>query len=368
MAMRAAVLESGATSLVIADDIELDATGAGEVRVRVAHCGLCHSDVSAIVGTHPAMTPSVLGHEAAGVVIETGPGVAGLEVGDHVVLSPLAPCGHCEYCRRGHRTVCDNTMSIAMGMAPDGTTRLRRGDEIVYRGLGLAAMADEVVVAEAGAIRVPPDVPLDVACIIGCAVQTGVGSVINTAAPPPGSTFLVMGAGGIGLSAVAGARLSGASRIIVSDPNPGRREAALAFGATDLVDPTDEDVVSVAHRLTGPGVDVALDTAGFAPLVEVGLAACRSGGTMVMVGAPAAEDRASIGVAEMMFTEKRLVGALLGSSSASRDFPRIVSWWQSGRLDLDAMVTRRRPLAEVNEAVEDMLAGEGIRTVLEIAP
>lgn len=366
--MRAAVLESGASSLAIRDDIELDSTGLGEVRVRVAYCGLCHSDVSAVRGVHPAMTPTVLGHEAAGVVTEVGPGVASLAVGDHVVLSPLATCGHCDYCRAGHHSVCVNSIAIAMGMSPDGTTRLRRGDEVVYRGLGLAAMADEVLVSESAAIKVSKDLPLDVACVIGCAVQTGIGSVINTVAPPPGSTFLVMGAGGIGLSVVAGARLSGATRIIVSDPNAQRRETAAAFGATDVIDPTVDDVVSTAHSLTGIGVDVALDAVGSAALVETGMAACRSGGTTVMVGAPGADDRASIGVAEAMFTEKRLVGALLGSSHAPRDFPRIVAWWQAGLLDLDAMVTRRRPLAEVNDAIADMEAGVGIRTVLEISP
>jgi Zn-dependent alcohol dehydrogenase len=366
--MRAAVLETGTTSLVIDHDIELDDPGPGEVKVRVAYCGLCHSDVSAVKGIFPAITPVVLGHEAAGVVTEVGPSVVSLSVGDHVVLSPLATCGHCDYCVRGHPSVCANTVAIAMGMSPDGTTRLRRRGEVVYRGLGLAAMADEVVVGETAAIKVPDDVPLDVACLIGCAVQTGIGSVVNTVAPPPGSTFLVLGAGGIGLSVVAGARLSGATRIIVSDPNPARREMAGRFGATDLIDPGTDDVVSVAHALTGIGVDVALDAVGSAALVETAVAACRSGGTTVMVGAPAPDDRASIGVAETMFTEKRLVGALLGSSRAARDFPRIISWWQSGLLDLDALVTRRRPLAEVNEAIADMVAGDGIRTVLEIAP
>lgn len=364
--MRAALLEPGATTLRMVDDVDLDAVGLGEVRVAVHWCGLCHSDVSQVKGVHPAMTPSVLGHEAAGEVVEIGPGVTTLKVGDHVVLSPLAACGVCHYCVRGEHSICVNSVAIALGMSPDGTTRLSRDGAVVYRGLGLAAMSEYVVVPQAAAVAIDHDVPLDLACVIGCAVQTGVGAAIYSGGVRPGDSVLVMGAGGIGMSILAGAAAAGATRLILSDPVAERRELALAFGATDLIDPTAADVISEVQRLTGVGVDVAFDAVGAATLVETGMRATRSGGTTVMVGAPGAEEMASVGVAEAMFTQKRLVGSLLGGCHAPRDFPMLIDLWRRGRLPLEKMVTARRPLTEVNEAIEDMLAGRGIRTVLKI--
>lgn len=335
-----------------------------------------------VQGHIPLLGPTIPGHEAAGVVIELGVGVDSLAVGDHVVLSPNPACGHCDYCRRGEPSVCSGSISIALPMFPDGTTHLSRritdragatsdgadgGEgpaEVVYRGLGLGAWAEEVIVAATGAVRIPPDVPLDVACVVGCAVQTGVGAAINTAQVQPGDSVLVMGAGGIGVSIIQGAAIAGASRIIVSDPSEARRETAMAFGATHVVDPTQIDVVAETLALTGIGADVAFDAVGSAALVEVGLAAVRSRGTMVMVGAPPPEQEAKVNVAVTMFTEKRLVGSLLGSCHAPRDIPRLVELWQAGRLDLDAMITSRRPLEQVNEALDDMAAGKGLRTVL----
>jgi Zn-dependent alcohol dehydrogenase len=364
--MRAALLESPDEPLRVVDDVELGPPRTGEVRVRIVACGVCHSDLSLARGLFPMLGPTVPGHEAAGVVVELGPGVSTLAVGDHVVLSPNPACGHCEYCRRGRHAVCPNSLGIATATFPDGTTGLSRGGEVVYRGLNLGAWSDEVVVQESGAVRIDPDVPLDVACVIGCAVQTGVGAALNTADIEPGDSVLVMGAGGIGLNIVQGAAVAGASRIIVSDPSEARREQALRFGATDVVDPATTDVVATTMELTGIGADVAFDAAGSAALVEAGLAAVRSAGTCVMVGAPPADEEARVNVAVTMFTEKRLAGSLLGDCYAPRDIPRLVSLWQAGRLDLDGLVTARRPLEEVNEALDDLEAGRGLRTVLVI--
>jgi Zn-dependent alcohol dehydrogenase len=300
------------------------------------------------------------------VVVEVGPGVGSLAVGDHVVLSPNPACGRCEYCTRGLRAVCTGSMSIATATLPDGTTRLSRAGATVFRGLGLGGWADEVVVAESGAVRIDPDVPLDVACVIGCAVQTGVGAAINTARVSPGDRVLVMGAGGVGISIVQGARIAGASRIVVSDPSESRREMALRFGATDVVDPGEADPVAEVLAMTGIGVDVAFDAVGSAALVEAALAAVRSGGTAVMVGAPPPDEEARVNVAVTMFTEKRLVGSLLGSCEAPRDIPRLVGLWRSGRLDLDAMVTARRPLEQIDDALADLRAGRGLRTVMAV--
>lgn len=364
--MRAAVLEQAGAPMIVVDDVELDDPGRGEVRVDIAWCGVCHSDVSQVDGVHPAITPTVLGHEAAGIVVELGPGATRLAVGDHVILSPNAACGHCYWCVRGEHSSCANSAAIAMSMLPDGSTRLSRRGEVVYRGLGLAAMAEQVVVAESAAIRIDRDLPLDLACIIGCAVQTGVGAALHAAKVRPGDSVLVMGAGGIGLSVVQGARIAGATRILVSDPVEARRTTALGVGATDVVDPSIDDIVSECHRLTGVGVDHAFDAVGSAALVEAGIAATRHGGTTVMVGAAPVDHEARIHVVTAMFTEKRIVGTLLGGCHAPRDFPRLVALWQRGMLDLEAMVTARRPLSEVNEAMGDMRSGRGVRTVLDI--
>ena len=365
--MRAALFTEVGAPLEVVHDVELEAPRAGEVRVRVVACGVCHSDVSLVRGTFPSLGPTIVGHEAAGVVVEVGAGVRTLSVGDHVVLSPNPSCGHCAYCARGLFSVCPDSMSIATSMLPDGSTRLSRNGQTVFRGLGLAAWADEVVVAEQGAVRIDPDVPLDVACVIGCAVQTGVGAAINTVSIQPGDSVLVLGAGGIGVSIVQGAAISGATRIIVSDPSESRREQALRFGATHVIDPTGTDVVAATTELTGIGADVAFDAVGAAALISTAMDATRNGGTTVMVGAAPVDDALSLTPALAMFTEKRLVGSLLGSCWAPRDIPRLVELWRAGRLDLDAMVTARRPLEEVNEAIEDLEAGRGLRTVLTIS-
>lgn len=365
--MRAAILLEGADELEIVDDVEIDEPDAGEVLVRVVACGLCHSDVSLIRGVHPSMRPLIVGHEAAGVVERVGAGVASLTVGDHVVLSPNAACGHCYWCVRNEHSSCANSSAIAFAVQPDGRTRLRRAGETVFRGLNVAALAEHALVGESAAIRIEPDLPLDVACIIGCAVQTGVGSALNTGGVGPGDSVLVLGAGGIGLSIVAGARIAGATRIIVSDPLEARREWATRFGATDVIDPSSSDVAVAARSLTGVGVDVAFDAVGHSALVEAAMDATRNGGTTVMVGAPPIDHVAHVNVVAAMFAEKKLVGSLLGGCHAARDIPRIVGFWQHGLLDLEALVTARRPLDEVNEAVADLEAGRGVRTVLTIA-
>lgn len=361
--MRAAVWTGVGTPIEVVD-VDLEAPRRNEVRVRIEACGICHSDVSLIRGRIPAMGPTVAGHEAAGVVIELGEGVDQFAVGDHVVLTPNPACGACDYCRRGLYSVCPSAMSIATSMLPDGTTRLSRGGDVIYRGLGLAAWAEEVVVPVSGAIRIDDDLPLDVACVIGCAVQTGVGAAMNTAPVQPGDSVLVLGAGGIGISIVQGAAISGASTIIVSDPSEARREQALQFGATHVIDPTEADVVAETMSRTTIGADLAFDAVGSAALIETAMAAVRNGGTTVMVGAAPVEEQVQVHAALAMFTEKRLVGSLLGSCWAPRDIPRLTALWRAGRLDLDRMVTSRRPLEEVEAGIEDLEAGRGLRTVL----
>ncbi len=364
--MRAALLEAPGQPLRVTE-VEIAAPRAGEVRVRVAHCGVCHSDLSIANGTFPSPLPIVLGHEAAGVVEAVGPGVHALAPGDRVVLTPCPPCGTCYFCLRGEPSICLDASAIQTNTFPDGHTGLSLDGTTVFRGVGLGAFAEYALVPVTGAVKVPDGVPLEVACVLGCAVQTGVGAVLNTARVEEGATVLVMGLGGIGLSIVQGARLAGAARILAADPLPERRAVAARLGATDLIDPTATDVVSQSLALTGVGVDYAFEAVGRADLIQTGLAATRAGGTTVCVGAPAIDDPVTIGLpALFVLNEKKLIGCALGSSNSLREIPRLIALWQAGRLDLEGLITARRPLADINTAMDDLTAGRGIRTVLEI--
>ena len=366
--MRAAVLETVGQPLVVTNDVDIAEPGPGQVRIAVSHCGVCHSALSIVNGSFPVEPPVVLGHEATGTVESVGEGVTMLAPGDAVVLTPCPPCGRCYGCIRGEPGTCVNTGALFANTLLDGTTPLSRKGEPVKRGLGVAALAEYVVTSETGAVKIPEDVPLDVACVIGCAVQTGVGAVLNTAQVETGATVLVMGLGGIGISVVQGARLAGAARIIVSDPILERRAVAQQLGATDLLDPTSHDVVTAARDLTGGvGVDYAFECAGVAALVNVGVFATRSGGTTVCVGAPPIDQAITLAPAALFGAgEKKLLGCLLGSSNSLLEIPRLGSLWQTGQLDLDVLISNRRPLEEINHAMEDLEAGRGVRTVLTL--
>lgn len=364
--MRAAMYIAGSKDLLV-DEITIADPGPGQVRVEVHHCGICHSDFTVLDGDY-GQAPMVLGHEAAGIVDAVGPGVESLKVGDRVVLTPIASCGRCYWCTRGQPGGCVTNSNVFGASFQDGSTGLSRGDEIVYRGMGVGGFAEYAMVTETGAIKVPDDTPLDVACVIGCAVQTGAGAVLNTAKVEPGATVLVLGLGGIGQSVVQGARVAGASRIIVSDPVAARRDMAKTFGATDFVDPTSEDLAAVvAEATSGIGVDYAFEAAGVGPLQNVAIDALRAGGTMVMVGAPAVEFNLTIpNVLFFAMAEKKLTGCFMGSSNSLRDIPRYLALWRAGQLDLEALITNRVPLADINDGFKDLVAGAGVRTVVDV--
>jgi len=365
--MRAALLASPATPLVMAD-VHCTDPGPGQVRVQVTNCGLCHSDLT-MIDAPEMLTPTILGHEAAGIVDAVGPGVATLAPGDHVMLSPFGPCGVCYWCVRGETTLCASASSMFTGTMPDGTVPFSMDGQPVYRGLGVAGFGELTVVAASAAVKIDPDVPLEVAAVIGCAVQTGVGAVLNTAQVEEGATVLVMGLGGVGMSVVQGARVAGASRIFASDPVADRRNAAAAFGATDLLDPVDADVVAhVREATSGIGVDYAFDAAGAGPLVEAGLAATRNGGTTVLVGAPALDHTVTLHPAVASLTaDNKLIGCLYGGCNSQREVPRLLALWQSGRLDLEPMITARRPIDDINAGLDDLRASIGIRTVFNLS-
>ncbi len=364
--MRAALLENHGQPLLLVDDVDIEPPRTGEVQVRIHHCGACHSDLSIIDGALPGAVPTVLGHEAAGVVEAVGDGVTLVAPGDRVVLTPCPPCGQCYSCTRGEFSICINALSLMTGTFLDGGTRLSRQGETVYRGLAIGAFGELANVVEAAAVRIDDDIPLDVACVVGCAVQTGVGAVLNTAAVEPGASVLVTGLGGVGLSIVQGAVLAGATPIIVSDPVAERREVAQRFGATHALDPTADDVPTAVFEITGGvGADYAFEAAGRAALVRTGIDSTRMGGTTVIVGAPPIDDPLTIDpLAVFGSTEKKLLGCLLGSVHSRRDIPRLLALWKAGRLDLEGLITARRPVVEINEAMDDLRAARGVRTVL----
>ncbi len=366
--MRAAVLEKSREPIVVYDDVDVIEPRAGEVRVNVKYCGLCHSDLGFVTGKAPVFGPMIPGHEAAGIIDAVGAGVTHLAVGDHVVMTPAAPCGHCYYCQRGDHSLCTNAMSIMSGTLPDGETGLTRNGESITRGCGLGALAEYVTLPATGAIKIDDDIPLDTACVIGCALQTGVGAVLNTVDMEAGATCMVMGLGGIGMAVIQGARIAGATLIIASDPVAERRERAAAFGATHVLDPSSDDIDATVQALTnGIGVDYAFEAAGKAALIEHSVQLTRMGGTTIMVGSPAFEENVTLpNVVLFGSLEKKLCGCLLGSSNSLYEIPRLLRLWRQGSLDLESMITSRRPLAEVNEGFADLEASRGIRTVIEI--
>jgi Zn-dependent alcohol dehydrogenase len=361
--MRAAVTQPGSTVLLI-DDVDIAEPQPGMVRVRVHHCGVCHSDYGML---QLAAAPTILGHEAAGVVEAVGPDVSLVAPGDKVVVTPVSPCHRCYFCLHGAPTLCTSTSEAYTGTFADGTTGLSRRGEVVYRGVGVAGFAEYLLARETATVKVPADTPLDIACVIGCAVQTGVGAVLNTASVEPGSSVLVSGLGGVGLSVVQGARAAGAACIIGVDRVPARRDAALRMGATHVIDPDTDDIVAVTREITDVGADYSFEAAGSARLAEIDIEATRPGGTTVLVGVPPADEAITIKpVVAFGVAEKHLVGCALGSCHSMRDIPRFIAMWRAGQLDLDALVTHRRPLEEINDAFADLEAGVGIRTAISL--
>jgi Zn-dependent alcohol dehydrogenase len=362
--MKAAVLYEHGQPLIV-EEVELAPPQAGEVRVRVAAAGVCHSDYHYMRGDLTGNLPCVLGHEGAGVVEAIGAGVARVAPGDHVVLLWRTSCGECEYCSSGRPNLCPVGAALRRtGRLFDGTSRLSKGGSEVFHFLGVSCFAEDVVCSERAVLTVPQGVPLQVAALVGCSVMTGVGAVVNTARVEPGSTVLIIGAGGVGLCAVMGAVLAGAARIIAADVNPAKLELATAFGATDIIDGSREDVVAAVQELSGGGVDYAFEVIGLAATVNQAVRALRSGGTAVAIGVAPQGAEALVPLGELVSQEKTLKGSIYGSTRPQKDFPRLFDLYRRGRLPLDRLVTREWPLAEVNEAYEALLAGTVARSVL----
>jgi NDMA-dependent alcohol dehydrogenase len=361
----AAVLEAVDSTIGVVD-LELEAPHAGEVMVEVAASGVCHSDLSVADGSLDNPMPIVLGHEGAGTIVEVGPAVTDLAVGDHVVLAWLAQCGACFYCVHDQAELCERAgLSFARSNLPDGTTRLSRDGTPVFQMAGLGTFARYCVVPARSAVRIPTELPFDSAALIGCAALTGFGAAVNTADIRVGDSVAVIGGGGVGLNAIQGARASGAARIIVVDPNPERRQFALALGATDALAPSDTLAREIRARTEGRGVDVAFEVVGHADTIAAAVRIARRGGQVVLVGAARADVRLSVPAFNgIVMTGKKILGSLYGSANVRRDVPRLVDLYRSGVLKLDELVTERFSLAEIGDAVEYCRLGHGVRGVV----
>lgn len=347
-------------------DVDLAPPRAGEVRVRIAAAGVCHSDLHVKRGEWDAAAPLVMGHEGSGVVTELGEGVTTLAVGDHVVLSWVPPCGECRYCRAGHEARCQKVATVVapLGVLFDGTSRLSRDGEPLHHYLGVSSFAEEVVVPASGAVKVRDDAPLDVVAVVGCAVATGVGAVLNTAAVEPGSTVVVIGCGGVGLNVVQGARLAGAERIVAIDVRPEKTQMALQFGATDRIDASQGDAVAQLRELIPDGVDYAFDAIGRTSTTEQSIQMLGLGGAAVIVGLPPTGARASFEPLVLAEADQRILGSNYGSVRPSIDVPALVDRYMDGQLKIDPLISGRRPLSEAAAALDDLAAGSALRTLL----
>lgn len=364
MKIKAAVLHEVGAPFQI-ETLELQSPGPGEVLVRVAAAGICHSDWHLVTGATRHALPVVAGHEGAGLVEKVGEGVTRVSPGDHVALNWAPNCGECFYCCNERPSLCTTFVEpLWAGTMMDGTTRFSQGDRPVYHFSALGCFAEAIVVPEVCCVPLSKAVPLTVAALIGCAVTTGVGAALNTARVKRGSVVAVFGAGGVGLSVIMGARLAGASRIIAVDRAEAKGDIALAFGATDFRMAGPEAVADIRSMSEGRGADYVFEAIGAPAVQEQCLEATRPGGTLVLVGVSPMGSSTNLPGAIITRQEKTVTGSYYGTADTARDFPHYADLYLSGALDLDRLVSRTYSLEQINQAYADMLSGEIARGVI----
>ena len=343
------------------ETLDLAPPGRGEVLVRIAAAGLCHSDLSVINGDRPRPLPMALGHEAAGVVEALGEGVTGLAIGDHVVMVFMPSCGHCAFCGADRPALCEpGAAANGAGTLLGGDIHLSGADGPIHHHLGCSAFASHAVVSERSLVRIDPDLPLDEAALFGCAVLTGVGAVVNTAAIQPGQSVAVVGLGGVGLAALMGARAAGAARIVAVDLSPEKLALAAELGATDCLDARDGDALAACLGLC----DVALEMAGSIAALELAFNLTRRGGTTVTAGLPPPAATLPLSVVKLVAEERTLKGSYIGGCVPSRDVPRFIAWYRSGRLPVDRLVSGRLKPDELNAGFDRLAAGTAVRQIV----
>ncbi|MCP3853768.1 MAG: Zn-dependent alcohol dehydrogenase [Actinomycetia bacterium] len=358
--MKAAVLRDVPGELTI-EDVELAEPGPGEVLLKTAAAGLCHSDLHFMEGKFPTPTPAVLGHESAGVVEAVGPGVTYVQPGDHVITCLSVYCGNCEPCLTGHLSVCANKAETARG--DDEAPRISQNGERIDQFLHMSSFGEHMLVHEHGVVKIRKDMPLDRAALIGCGVTTGLGAVFNTARVEVGSTVAVLGAGGIGLNAIQGARIAGARRIIAIDMVDTKLDIAKEFGATDVINAS-EDPVAQVHGLLGGGVDYSFECIGMKQTAEQSFNMLGQRGTATVVGMIPMGVNIELHGIMLMVQESKIQGSNMGSNRFRVDMPRYIDLYMQGRLKLDELVSARITLEEINAGFDAMKTGEVARSVI----
>lgn len=358
--MKAAVLIEAGKPLEI-ENLSISKPQAHEVLIRTAACGLCHSDLHFIEGTYPHPLPAVPGHEAAGIVEAVGSEVTTVKVGDAVITCLSAFCGHCEFCVTGRMSLC---LGGDTRRKPGSEPRLTRADgTVVNQMLNLSAYAEQMLVHEHACVRIDPDMPLDRASVIGCAVTTGAGTIFNACNVTPGETVAVIGCGGVGLATINAAKIAGAGRIIAADPIPEKRELAKKLGATDVVDALANDAAAQIVEISKGGVDHAVEAVGRPASGELAVKSLRRGGTATILGMMPLQH--SVGLSAMdLLSGKKLQGAIMGGNRFPVDIPRLVDFYMRGQLDLDSIIAERIPLEQINGGFEKMKKGDSARSVI----
>ena len=349
---------------MVLEEVELSAPRAGELLVRIEAAGVCHSDISVVDGSRVRPLPMALGHEAAGVVEEVGPGVQQVRPGDHVVLTFVPSCGSCAECSSGRPALC-TPAAVANGagtLLHGGSALTGRDGKPIHHHLGISAFSRHAVVARESAVVIPGDVPLQTAALFGCAVLTGAGAVLNTAGVRPGQSVAIFGLGGVGLASVIGAVVANAWPIIAVDPVPAKRELALQLGATAALAP--EEAEKAVKELTHGGAEVTFEAAGVPAVLEAAFRATRRGGVTVAMGLPHPTRTVSLPALAFAGLGQSLVGSYMGSAAPQRDIPRYISLWKAGRMPVDRLQSASMPLDRINEAFEALAAGQAVRQVL----
>lgn len=348
------------------ETVQLSSPGPSEVLVRIEASGVCHSDWNAASGASATPMPAVLGHEGAGTVEAIGSAVTRVAPGDKVVLSWLPTCGVCPACMRGDLSLCANsTTYMGAGALPSGEIRLSRHGSPLYHYSYLSTFARHAVVDERSCVVLDADADMEAACLVGCAVTTGVGAVFNKAKVEPGSSVIIFGGGGVGLSALMAARFAGAGTVVVVDPVASKRELADELGATATLDGKDANIVEQLRATCGGGADYAIEAAGLPALARIAFDAIRPGGMVVLVGVPADGELVSFPGNVVVRSEKIVTGTFYGSARSALDMPLIMRLYAEGKFPLDKFVTERYPLNGVNEAFAAMLEGRVVRAVLK---
>jgi NDMA-dependent alcohol dehydrogenase len=360
----AAVLYQPHTPFIL-ETLDLEPPKTGEVLIKMAAAGVCHSDWHLVTGATNHALPVVAGHEGAGIVEAVGPGVTGVKPGDHVALNWAPNCGACFYCLNDRPSLCDTFVGpIWAGTMMDGATRLSKDGQPIYHFSATACFAERTVVPQECCVPLSKDIPLAIAAVVGCAVTTGVGAVLNTAKIKPGSSVAVFGAGGVGLSVIMGAKLAGASKIIAIDRHEAKCDLAVEFGATDALLSEPNVVESIRNLTGGRGADVVFEAIGIPAVQEQAFEAMRPGGLLVLVGLSPMGTGTNFPGAIIGRQEKTITGSYYGSANTARDFPLYIDLYRTGQLKLDALISKTYPLDQINEAYADMLAGEMARGVI----